>query len=285
MFSLKAKMTKLFKSLQLHHYVRSPEWAAALIIATVACFLMYALNAWLYEINPGNWWGMAYGILASLLMLGAGLYGVRRRMLKRDLGDSKVWVKFHVYGGVLAGLLVLMHTGFRLPHGLFNWLLWLLSVWVTVSGLLGVALQRWIPTILSSGLSIEAMYERIPELVAQLRERSEKIVGSCTDPVKDFYRTNVAAALVAPQPRLIYYIDVTGGIQSRIKQFEFLRRVLSAGEKETLDKIQDMYKTKLELDAHYSLQRSLRWWLYTHVPLSLVLLLMIALHVWAVWYY
>jgi hypothetical protein len=96
---------------------------------------------------------------------------------------------------------------------------------------------------------------------------------------------NVAAALVAPQPRLIYYIDVTGGIQSRVKQFEFLRRVLSANEKETLDKIQDMYKTKLELDAHYSLQRALRWWLYTHVPLSLVLLLMIALHVWAVWYY
>ncbi len=278
-------MTKLFKSLQLQHYVRSPEWAAAFIIATVVCFLMYALNAWLYEINPGNWWGLVYGITSSMLMLGAGLYAVRRRMLKHDYGNSKVWVQFHVYGGTLAGLLVLMHTGVRLPHGVFNWLLWLLSMWVAVSGLLGVALQRWIPRILSSGLSIEAMYERIPELVAQLRERAEEMVESCSDPIKDFYRVNVAAALVAPQPRLIYYIDVTGGIQTRVKQFEFLRRVLSADEKETLDKIQDMYKTKLELDAHYSLQRALRWWLYTHVPLSLVLLLMIALHVWAVWYY
>jgi hypothetical protein len=78
---------------------------------------------------------------------------------------------------------------------------------------------------------------------------------------------------------------VTGGIQSCIRRFEFLRGVLSVEEKEKLDSLQDMYRTKLELDAHYSLQKSLRWWLFTHVPLSLVLLLMIALHVWAVWYY
>jgi hypothetical protein len=278
-------MTPLQKSLSLQRYVRSPEWAAALIIVTVSCFVMYALNVLLLEINPGNWWGLSYGGASSLLMLGAGLYAVRRRIMKRDLGNSKAWAQFHVYGGGLAGLLVLMHTGFRLPHGLFNWLLWLLSVWVTASGVLGVALQSWIPRMLSSGLSIEAIYERIPELVAQLRERVEKIVESCSDPIKDFYRTTVSAALVAPQPRLIYYIDVTGGIQNRVKQFEFLRRVLSDDEKEMLDQIQDVFKTKLELDAHYSLQRSLRWWLYTHVPLSLVLLLMIALHVWAVWYY
>jgi hypothetical protein len=278
-------MTRFFKSLQLQRYVQSPEWATAFIVATALCLLLYALNVLLSEINPGNWWGLAYGVLSSLLMLGTGLYGARRRMLTRNLGNSHVWVQFHIYGGMLAALLMLMHTGFQLPHGVFNWLLWLLSMWVTASGLLGVALQRWIPTMLSSGLSVEAIYERIPELVAQLRERVEKMVESCSDPIKDFYRTNVEAVLAAPELRLIYYIDVTGGIQTRVKQFEFLRRVLSAEEKETLDQIQDAFKTKLELDAHYSLQCSLRWWLYTHIPLSLVLLLMIALHVWAVWYY
>ena len=278
-------MTPLLKSLSLQRYVRSPGSAAAILVAMAMCVVAYALHALLAEIDPGNWWGMAYGIFSSLLMLGAGLYAVRRRMLKRDLGNSKVWVQFHVYGGTLAGLLVLMHTGFHLPHGVFNWMLWLLSMWVTVSGLIGVALQRWIPLILASGLSTEAIYERIPELIAQLKDRAEAMVESCTDPIKDFYRANVASALVAPEPRFIYYVDVTGGIQSRVKHFEFLRRVLSMEEKETLDKIQDMYRTKLELDAHYSLQRALRWWLYTHVPLSLVLLLMIALHVLAVWYY
>lgn len=265
--------------------VRSPDWAAALIVASALFGAMYVVNALVAEINPGNWWGLTYGWVSALLMLGAGLYGARRRMLNRNLGNSKVWVQFHIYGGLLAGLLFLLHIGFRFPSGLFNWLLWLLAVWVTVSGVIGVGLQRWIPRILSSGLSTEAVYERIPDLVAQIRERAETLVASCSEPVRNLYRTSVAAALAMPEPRLIYYFDVTGGIQSRVKQFEFLRRVLSAEEKEKLDSLQDLYRTKLELDAHYSLQTALRWWLFSHVPLSLVLLLMIALHVWAVWYY
>jgi hypothetical protein len=278
-------MLNLFKSLRLDRYVRSPRWAEAFLLACVVFGLMYALNAIVAEISPGNWWGLTYGWLAALFMFGAGLYGVRRRMLQRDLGKSKAWVDFHLYGGTLAAVLFLLHTGFRLPSGLFNWLLWSLSVWVTLSGFLGVVLQKWIPTILASGLSVEAVYERIPELVAQLRERAEKLVAACSAPIQDFYRGNVAAALVQPQARFSYYLDVTGGIQSRIRQFDFLRRVLSTEEKNALDQLQLIYKTKLELDAHYSLQRALRWWLYTHVPLSMVLLLMILLHIWAVWYY
>jgi uncharacterized membrane protein (UPF0136 family) len=275
----------LLRSIPLDKLVRSPDWAAGLLIASLVLGAMYALNAYLDEINPGNWWGLTYGWLSALLMLGAGLYGVRRRMLNRNIGNSKVWVQFHIYGGLLAGLLFLFHTGFRFPSGLFNWLLWLLSVWVTVSGVIGVVLQRWIPRILASGLSTEAVYERIPELIGHVRERAEKLASSCTMPVQDFYRATLAAEFAMPRPRLIYYFDVTGGIQSCIRRFEFLRRVLSVEEKEKLDSLQDMYRTKLELDAHYSLQTALRWWLVSHVPLSLVLLLMIALHVWAVWYY
>ncbi|MBX2991987.1 MAG: hypothetical protein KF749_12595 [Bacteroidetes bacterium] len=278
-------MMKVLGSLEWQRYVRSPRWALAFVLGTGAFILMYLLNVLFAEINPGNWWGITYGTVSSLLMLGAALYAVRRRMLSRSIGDSKAWVQFHLYGGTLAGLLVLLHTGFRLPHGFFDWMLWLLSLWVTLSGLLGVVLQRWIPKILSSGLSVEAMYERIPELVEQVRVRAEKMVESCTEPVRDFYRSNVAAVLIAPQMRLIYYIDVTGGIQSSIKQFGFLRKVLSSEEKEKLDQLQDLYRTKLELDAHYSLQKPLRLWLITHVPLSLVLLLMVAMHIWAVWYY
>jgi hypothetical protein len=278
-------MKILSKSIPLQRVVRSPDWAAGLIVVSLLFGGMYLVNALVAEINPGNWWGLIYGWLSALLMLGAGLYGARRRMLNRDLGNSKLWVQFHIYGGLFAGLLFLFHTGFRFPNGTFNWILWLLSAWVTVSGVLGVLLQRWIPRILSSGLSTEAVYERIPELVAQIRERAETLVASCSEPVRNLYRTSVAATLAMPQPRLIYYFDVTGGIQGRVKQFEFLRRVLSAEEKEKLDGLQDLYRTKLELDAHYSLQAALRWWLFSHVPLSLVLLLMIALHVWAVWYY
>ena len=269
--------------------VQSPSWFWGFLISVGVSLLIYLLNIFFSEIHPGSIWGMGYGIAAAILMVGAAGFGLRRRIIRHTknfgAGRAQSWAQFHVYAGSLALLLVLMHSGFRLPTGTLTWWLFILSLWVTLSGLLGVFLQKWIPKILTSGLSIEVMYERIPELIQEIHERAETLVAICTDPVKDFYRKNMAPALVGPQTKLIYYLDITGGVQSHVKQFEYLSKLLPTEEKERLTQLQTYYKTKLELDAHYTLQKALRWWLYLHVPTSLVLILLVGLHVYAVWYY
>lgn len=274
---------------QIEQWVRSPFWLRVFFVATVVCVLVYAVNLLVSEVHPGNWWGISYGTGATLLMVGAALIGVRRRSMnraaKQSMGKSRDWLQFHLYAGTLAAILVLMHGGFSLPSGALNWWLWLLTMWITVSGLIGVAIQRVVPRMLASGLTTEVVYERIPELVGQIREGAEKLVETCTDPVRDFYRRNLVSILGSLQPRAIYYIDITGGIQSRVRQFDYLRKVLSSEEKEKLDRLETLFRTKLEMDAHYTLQRALRWWLYSHVPVSLVLLVLIAIHLYAVWYY
>jgi len=205
--------------------------------------------------------------------------------LQAGLGGAPAWLRFHLYGGALFLLLTFMHSGFRQPHGILTWWLWFLSIYVTASGFLGVLLQKWIPRILSSGLAVEVVYERIPELINEIGAKVDELVQTCTEPVRNFYGKNVAAALATPQTRLIYCIDITGGIQSRLKQFDYLRRFLPIDEKEKLNQLESFYKTKLEIDAHYTLQKILRWWLYTHVPASLVLLILLGLHLFAVLYY
>src|SRR5260221_5783148 len=119
-------------------YIRSPGWMISFLIATALFFLMYLLNAIVSEINPGNWWGLTYGTGASLLMGGAALLGVRRRSMKFaariSLGTSERWLQFHLYAGTLSMLLVFMHSRFSIPAGALNWWLWLLSIWVTLSG-------------------------------------------------------------------------------------------------------------------------------------------------------
>jgi hypothetical protein len=286
-----AKKSKTSLWARVEKSVESPFWLRLFIIATVLCLLAYLLNAVIAEIQPYNWWGLTYGTLASLLMGGAGLYAVRRRMtktaLQRRLGKAQPWLQFHVYGGTLALLLTFMHTGFKLPTGVLTWWLWVLTIYVTLSGILGVLMQKWIPKILASGLAMEVVYERIPELITEIRDKSEKLIQTCAPQsgVKDFYRKNLAMALAAVQPRWIYCVDITGGIQSRVKQFDYLRRFLPADEKDKLDRLETYYRTKLEIDAHYTLQTALRWWMYTHVPLSLVLLILIVFHLFAVFYY
>ncbi len=277
------------KSPHLDNWVQSPRWLLGFVTATALFFLMYIVNALTSEIDPGNWWGLTYGTAASLCMAGAALLGIRRRTMnlaaRMAVGKSQSWVQFHLYAGTLAMILVLMHSRFRIPTGALNWWLWFLSILVTASGLAGVLIQKVVPRVLASGLTIEVLYDRIPDLVKQIREGTEKLIATCSEPIQDFYRRNLAPGLATPQQRLIYYVDITGGIQSRLRQFEYLRKVLSSEEKEKLDQLESMYRTKLEIDAHYSLQKVLRWWLYTHIPVSLVLLVLILIHLYAVLLY
>ena len=259
------------------------------LIAAGFCLTVFLVNVVFFEVRPYNIWGLSYGIAATCFMTGTALLSLRRRMtrlaLRLRLGSARGWLQLHLYGGVLFLLLVLMHSGFQLPTGILTWTLWTLSVWTTLTGLAGVLLQKWIPKILTSGLAIEVVYERIPELIDEIREEVQTFISNCAQPIRDFYSKNLAAALATPQPRLIYYIDITGGIQARIKQFDYLRRFLSTEEKNQLENLEILYRTKLEIDAHYTLQKALRWWLYTHIPPSLVLLVLTVYHIWAVLYY
>ena len=64
-----------------------------------------------------------------------------------------------------------------------------------------------------------------------------------------------------------------------------MRKFLPAEEKAKLDQLELIYKTKLEIDAHFTLQKPLRWWLYLHLPISIVLIVLVAMHLYAVLYY
>ena len=60
---------------------------------------------------------------------------------------------------------------------------------------------------------------------------------------------------------------------------------MSEREREKLLQLQSLFETKLEMDAHFTLQWTLRAWLYLHVPTSLLLLALVVVHVGTVLYY
>ena len=264
-------------------------WRWGFVVAALSCAIVLALNAGLSELRSGNAWGISYGIAATVVLVGAMLIGARRRTMKISLrlrlGRSRTWLYFHVYGGVLFLLLVLMHSGFRLPVGALTTWLWILSLWTAASGLVGLGLQRWIPKTLSSGLAVEVNYERIPELIRELRESAQKLVQTCDPAVQSLYARNIDDELARPERRLIYFRDITGGIRMKLKELHYLRGLLGGEDRERLDELERIYRTKLEVDAHYTLQQALRGWLYIHVPVSIVLLILVVIHLFSVLYY
>jgi len=265
--------------------LRSPRAFVAFVAALVVCLLAVILNRWFEPLRPATVWGWTYGVLAATMLLGTAAYMIRRRLVRRVPGSARGWLQFHIYGGMLFLVLVLMHTGFRMPAGVLGWWMWLLSIWLAFSGLLGLLLQRWIPTLLTSGLTTEVLYDRIPQLVASIGEQAASLVKTCDYTVRDFYDRSLAASMAALQPRLIYYLDITGGIQSRTRQFDHVRGFLTGSEVEKLNDLEALFRAKLEMDAHYTLQRTLRWWLYGHVPASIMLIVLVGFHIFSVLYY
>ena len=261
----------------------------AFLGAVVVCLGLLIANSFLDEIGPYTLWGMGYGIAATTLLVAVFLYALRRRsariVSKLSLGRARTWLYFHIYGGALFLLLLLMHTGFRFPTGILARLMWFLSLWTVLTGLAGLALQRWIPRALASGLSIEVLYDRVPDLIEEIRRKAEALAATCAEPIQTFYAKNMAHTLEGPDRRWIYYLDITGGVQARLRRFDYLRDFLSSEDQSKLGELQRLYKTKLEIDAHYTLQRLLRTWLYAHVPAAVMLLALVALHIFTVFYY
>ena len=136
----------------------------------------------------------------------------------------------HVYGGALFLLLMLMHTAFSIPHGILTGWLWFLSMWLILGGFAGLVLQKWIPTLLATGLTTEVHLSRIPELIAEMRSRAETITQTGPEVLRDLYIQHLASHMSGPRPRWGYYFNVTSLIQSESEQFN-LESEASAGRR------------------------------------------------------
>ena len=268
---------------------RRRRWRWIFAAAAAVVLVVLVLNVVFYELDPARPWGLAYGTSAAVLLLALLFYGSRRRSprvaTRWRLGSARGWLSFHLWGGALFMFLMLLHSGFAWPQGGITRALWLLSAWTLASGLLGLALQRWIPRALASGLRLEVLYERIPELVTELRSQAEVLVASCGRPVQGLYQRSLGPALEAPRRRLLYFVDITGGRRSELRELNYLRRFLDSEESEKVERLGRLYETKLELDAHYTLQGALRWWLGLHLPAAVLLVVLLILHLVAVIYY
>ena len=263
--------------------VKSQAWFGAFLGASSLCGVLALLSLGFGEFRPSGVAGPVYGIAAALLLAGLALYPLRRRMPRRGPLAAQQWLQFHVYGGApLFLILMLLHTGLAFPEGVLNRAVWILSWWITISGLCGVAIQKWIPRQLASALSTEAHYDRIPELVEAVHDRVVALVESGNPSFHRFYEENLRSLLSRPKSSYIYFVDITGGIQKQIRRLRYLRRFLSGPDKEELEALT---LTKLELDAHFTLQRCLRWWLYAHAPLGLILIGLVITHIAVVFYY
>jgi hypothetical protein len=264
---------------------KKPAWLKASAFVAFVAMTIYIGYAWARPWQPGRFWGLLFGTLAAVLFFNAGLYPLRRRLRAKPFATVQQWLQLHIYGSLIALLFVLIHIGFRLPAGMFGWWLFILSVWASLTGIVGVLLQKWVPVMIARNLKVEAILERIPELSAKLAAEADTVAAGAGEALMRTYQDDIKPLLAGPQPRWGYLFDIR---QARVRQVEPLTRIETFVEGADRDRLRDLtviVNEKLDLDVHLSLQRALRAWLVTHIPAAIVLLGLLVIHVFAVLYF
>jgi hypothetical protein len=264
----------------------SPPIPAAAILIGGAATVAWLIATLRGGAAPGSTASIVFGIGAAVMLLVVMAYAVRRAMpAVRALGRTRTWLQLHVWGGLLFLLLMLLHTGWGVPGGTLVTVLWMLSIWVVASGLAGLWLQRSVPSLLDATSSFEVNLYRIPELVADLRQRAETLAKSSGPAIQAYYARELAPDMEAPRATRRSLLGRSRITSYRSREYQILRRTVAPDATPGLDELFQLHSTKLEMDVHYTLQRVLRVWLALHLPASVVLLGVTAMHIILALYY
>ena len=251
------------------------------VFALVVCAAMIGLGArYLAHLPRATF---VFGWLLLLVMVILSVYNGRKKIPFLPLGSSSAWLQFHVYAGYFTIVLFASHIHFRLPTGIFEWVLTTLYVAVTGSGIVGIFISRNFPGRLTTR-SGEVIYERIPIVRRQLSERAKglalKSIGEVNaSTVADFYANELAPFFASPRHYFWHLFEVRSPLNRLLKKIEDLSRFLNAEERAVMNQIAELVREKDGLDYHRSLQLTLKLWLFVHIPLTYSLLILSFFHV------
>ncbi len=208
----------------------------------------------------------------------------------------------HLWLGLLSLLLILFHGGFAF-RGPLTLVLMLLFFIVIGSGILGAAIQHYVPSFMTSRVPLETIYEEIPHVRAQLREEADQLAIAICGPLdearaargeteeqaqtvlveiehddrerfREVYLHKVRPYLADPETPGAELADPLRSGET----FEALRRLLAPPVHGVLDDLENICEEERQLSRQIRIYRWLHGWLLVHVPLSIALLVLGAVH-------
>ena len=323
-------------------------WIIAIAVASLAAAAAYAAE-WAADGRlPGgsSRTGLAAGIAGGLIIAFELLLWPRKRVRSWRLGSAQSWLRAHVWLGILAVPLVLMHARLLFIGGLLNWTLMALFFVVIASGVWGLVLQQYLPRAMLENVPAETIYEQIGH-VARLQCRDvEKIVDALCEHDPAGHATGSAS----PQGHADEEHDLAGGqdgddeehavvtgfrsmtgIQGKVvetvalyssipgtlpirraffteirpylleglasgaalaqphvaaRTFASMRAASPPAAADLIGRLEQACERRRQFDLQARLHQWLHGWLLVHVPLSVALGVLLAIHVpVALWYW
>ena len=250
--------------------------------------------------------GLAYGIAGYALMLFAALLSVRKKFRIWRIGRAQTWMRGHLWLGLLSYPLILFHAGFSAGHGLARLLTLILGV-VVLSGLIGAAIQHYMPRVMTERVPMETIYDQIDRVQGQLLAEADGLLASLTpekseyglimpasDPADTMTTTSTLIRMSdqsSTKLREMYdqrirpYLAHRGSHRQAMADRQTskamlaqLRAVAPESLRTVIDDLENICEEKRDLDRQSRLHRVLHGWLLVHIPLAYLLLALGAVH-------
>jgi hypothetical protein len=238
-------------------------------------------------------------------MLYAGLIGARRKVRIWRIGRAQTWMRGHLWLGLLSLPLIVFHAGFTFGAALTSVLMWLFVV-VIASGLVGAWLQHTMPRRMLRDIPMETIFEQIDHVRAQLRAEADTVVAEAcgkleletvamaaegqaaaaalastaridaedSAPLREFYLREMRPFLESPAAA-----HPLGDSTKAVLRFEKLRALVPVVFHPPVSDLENICEEERQLSVQARMHTVLHGWQLVHVPLSVALLVLAAVHI------
>jgi Fe-S-cluster-containing dehydrogenase component/CRP-like cAMP-binding protein len=275
--------------------IRATMWHVGGIIATL---VVGGLAFWFTRkfsqdallLGSESWLTMRWmtGIVGLGGIVWAMLYPVRKQIYRRRAGALRYWMLSHVYLGVLAGVVLLVHGGTS-SGGLITTALMISFDLVIASGILGAVCYIFVPRLMTrierEPLLVEDLEARQAELRAELVRAAEQAV---TPEVRRLVRVDVRRRFLNFSYLLRQYLkreDLNTMLAGARREFHHeVVRLTQAEDTQLMDAVENA-ATLRRVDALVYLHSLLKVWVAPHVLFTAIMLLLMVFHMAQVIYF
>ena len=236
------------------------------------------------EVVAGTWLTMRWltGLVGLVGIAVVMTYPFRKQVYRRRAGALRYWMLAHVYIGVIAGVVLLFHSGPR-TGGIVTSVLYVAFDLTILSGIVGLAAYYIAPRIMTriegEPLLVEDLEGRRKELRADVRTILDKSDGWLKEEIRD-----------RVYPRFLSYRFLWRQIwrreelkamlaQARQEFKERTTRLTTDDERDLLISAVETSVTLTRVDALLMLHWLLRAWIPLHIVATAVMLALLLIHI------
>ena len=285
---------------------------AAILVAATAIAAIGAGVPWLGARlrlwgwpEPSSWYGVLLGLVGGAIVFFEMAIWPRKWLRRLRLVPTKIWMRLHIWFGLVCLPVILVHAGFGFggPLSAFTLILFLL---VTASGIWGLVIQQMLPEKLLAEVPGETVASQI-EFVADVHSaEAMRLVESLTTAPPEYDAFDPRAAqlqkvaargepLVTGNPamELMRFRDTVlvpflrgdakrkSPLRTRTesqRRFTLLRDSLPETATTVVRRLEELAALRRQWDFQSRLNLWLHGWLILHLPLSIAMTGFMVIH-------